>query len=104
MSADPRAAATPDPAALLAPRAFNPEPEIPLTRQQKRAGIAEAVLRASFDMPEMGDDDVVVTGRWIHGTGGAVGVFVKGEHVTGGVVFEKTYDDLSVMGQLRIRR
>lgn len=95
---------TPDPVDLLGHATDVSEPLISLTKQQKRAGIAEAVMRASFDIPEMGEDDVVVTGQWQHGVGGALGVFVKGEHVTGGIVFQKTYDDLSVLGQIRLRR
>lgn len=80
-----------------------------LTNQQRRAGIAEAVMRASFDMPHMGEDDVVVTANWSRTDGGSLGVFVQGTvagdtHVQAGVVFAKHYDDLAVLGQIRISR
>lgn len=96
---------TPDPAALLAHGTDVTEPLIALTRQQKRAGIAEAVLRASFDMPDLGDDEIVITGKWQKDVGGAISLyFAVTDKVTGGVVVEKTYDDLAVLGQIRLRR
>lgn len=94
---------------LILPSPADTDALISLTKQQKRAGIAEAVMRASFDMPEMGSDDVVITAGWDRNDGGAIGVYVQGTlaseiHVTGGIVFRKHYDDLSVLGQLRLSR
>lgn len=96
----PAPAATPPPSPPT-------DPLVALTTQQRRAGIAEAVMRASFDAvhdDDPTDTDVVVTGQWQSGAGGAIGVVVEHKRVSGAVVFAKHYDDLAVLGQIRLTR
>lgn len=75
-----------------------------LTPTERRAGIAEAMARAITEFPEMGHDGVGVAATWSQKTGAAsVGVLVQVGRVNGGLIAEKTYDDLKVIAVARVR-
>lgn len=75
-----------------------------LTKEEQEDGVAEATARALRDFPQLGEDGVGLVAKWSQQSKTAsVGVLVQVKRFSGGVIAEKTYDDLRVLAVAKIR-
>lgn len=75
-----------------------------LTPEERAEGIAEATTRALKEFPQLGHEGVGLVAAWSQQSKRATaGVLVQVKRFRGGVIAEKTYDDLRVLAVASVR-